>query len=254
MRAMSAREDAMKNARQIARAKQRKAGDRSSRLANALMKLAAPAVKKLDLEEDLREAVERARSVTALIARRRAERTLAGDLRRFDLAELAAKLARVHEAGNIDTQALHLAEEWRARLIAEGGTAAAEFPGGANPELMRMIAAAQRERDTGRPPGAARGLFRHVVEALKISSAEPSDGSAEADAAEADAAEADGLEQNDEVESNEDGDDDEDGDDEDGDDEDGDDEDGDDEDGDDQDGDDDAEPASNTSNATKKAE
>lgn len=184
MRAMSAREDAMKNARQIARAKQRKAGDRSTRLANTLMKLPAPAVKKLELEEDLREAVERARAVTALIARRRAERTLAGDLRRFDLAELAAKLAKVHEAGNIDTQVLHLAEQWRARLIEEGGTAAAAFPGGASAELLRLIAAAQRERDTGRPPGAARALFRQVMETLKAPRAE--DGDKASDAGEAD--------------------------------------------------------------------
>lgn len=207
MRAMSAREDAMKSARQISRAKQRKAGDRSSRLANALMKLPAPAVKKLELEEDLREAVDRARAVTALIARRRAERTLAGDLRRFDLVELAAKLAKVHEAGNVDTQLLHLAEQWRARLIAEGDTAAAAFPGGATPELMRLIAAAQRERDSGRPPGAARALFRFVAEELKATqAADAADGSTvEADAdSDEDEDEDDGEEHGDEEEDSDD--------------------------------------------------
>lgn len=181
MPAMSAREDAMKTARQIARAKQRKAGDRSTRLANALMKLSAPAVKKLDLEEDLREAIDRARSVTALIARRRAERTLAGDLRRFDLVELAAKLAKVHEASNLDTEILHLAEQWRTRLIEEGVAAAATFPGGATDVLARLVDAAKRERTTGRPPGAARALFRHLVEELK---APPADAAADADEAE----------------------------------------------------------------------
>jgi ribosome-associated protein len=187
MRAMSAREDAMKTARQIARAKQRKAGDRSTRLANALMKLSAPAVKKLDLEEDLREAVDRARAVTALIARRRAERTLAGDLRRFDLVELAAKLAKVQQASNLDTEVLHLAEQWRTRLIEEGIAAAATFPGGASDELARLIDAAKRERTTGRPPGAARVLFRYIVEALKAPTAEAAtDDDADAEDAEAD--------------------------------------------------------------------
>ena len=66
------------------------------------MKLSAPAVKKLELEEDLREAVDRARAVTTHIARRRAERTLAGDLRRFNLVALATQLAKVHEADNTD--------------------------------------------------------------------------------------------------------------------------------------------------------
>jgi len=50
------------------------------------MKLPAPALKTLELDEELRETSERARAVTAHIARRRAERTLAGKLRRFDQA------------------------------------------------------------------------------------------------------------------------------------------------------------------------
>jgi ribosome-associated protein len=165
---MSARDDGTKTARQIAREKQRKAGDRSTRLASALMKLSAPAVKRLELDEDLRDSVDRARAVTAHIARRRAERTLAGDLRRFDLVEIEAQIAKVHEAGNTNARQLHIAEQWRARLIEEGVAAAASFPGGAGEPLPRLIDAAKRERATGRPPGAARALFRHIVDVLKV--------------------------------------------------------------------------------------
>ena len=135
------------------------------------MELKAPALKRLELEEELREAIDRARSVTTLIARRRAERTLAGDLRRFDTAGLDDQLQKVHD-GNVDEQQFHLAEQWRAKLIAEGIGAAKTFPGGvpgADGELARMIDAAQKERDTGKPPGAARALFRFVAEALKVS-------------------------------------------------------------------------------------
>jgi ribosome-associated protein len=186
---MSARDDGTPSARQIARKKQRRAGDRSTRLANALMKLSAPALKKLALDEDLRDAVDRARAVTQHIARRRAERTLAGELRRFDLVELDAQLAKAHESGNTDVQQLHIAEQWRARMIEEGVGAAASFPGGASEPLSRLIDAAKRERATGRPPGAARALFRHIVEVLK---AQRPDAEANADAdADADA-EADG--------------------------------------------------------------
>ncbi len=48
-----------------------------------------------------------------------------------------------------------------------GVAAAATFPGGVDDELPRLIDAAQRERATGRPPGAARALFRHILETLK---------------------------------------------------------------------------------------
>src|SRR5437868_650356 len=166
---MATRDDD-RSARQIARGKQRKAGDRSARLANALMKLSAPAVKKLEIEEDLREALDRARMVTSMIARRRAERTLAGELRRFDLVELAEQLARVHESANADTRPLRAAEQWRARMLDEGPAAIAAFPGGGDEQLPRLIDAAQRERATGRPPGAARSLFRHLVTLLKSQS------------------------------------------------------------------------------------
>jgi ribosomal 50S subunit-associated protein YjgA (DUF615 family) len=164
-------EDDPRSNRQIARGKMRREGDRTARLARAFMELKAPALKRLELEEELREAIDRARSVTTLIARRRAERTLAGDLRRFDTAGLDEQLQKVHD-GNVDEQQFHLAEQWRAKLIAEGIGAAKTFPGGvpgADGELVRMIDAAQKERDTGKPPGAARALFRFVAEALKVS-------------------------------------------------------------------------------------
>jgi ribosomal 50S subunit-associated protein YjgA (DUF615 family) len=154
-----------RSARQIARSKQRRAGDRSARLANTVMKLGAAAVAKLEIEDDLRESIERARAVTSPIARRRAERTLAGDLRRFDLVELEQQLANL-ESNNVDVRQFHLAEQWRARLI-DDDAAFAEFPGGGDAELTRLIAAARQERSTGRPPGASRALFRHVATALK---------------------------------------------------------------------------------------
>jgi len=105
--------------------------------------------------------------VTALIARRRAERTLAGDLRKFDTADLEAKLEKVHD-GNVDEQQFHLAERWRTKLITDGIAAAKTFPGGETPELVRMIDAARKEKESGKPPGAGRALFRHVAEVLKV--------------------------------------------------------------------------------------
>ena len=164
---MSTRDDDTRSARQIARGEQREAGERSARLASALMKLPAPALAKLELDDDLRAAIARARAVTSQSARRRAERTLAGDLRRAELDVLERQLAAAGNAGAADARQLHLAEHWRAKLIDEGAAGAADFPGGFDDALARLIDAARRERDTGRPPGAARALFRHIVNVLK---------------------------------------------------------------------------------------
>ena len=163
---MSKRDDDDRTARQISRSKQRRAGDRSAALANQLMKLPDSTIKKLELDEDTTEAIDRARRVETHIARRRAERTLAGDLRRFDnLGEIEDQLARIEETGNANVRQFHLAEQWRTRLLE--GTAKVEEVPGADDELPRLLDAARRERDTGNPPGAARTLFRHIMKLLE---------------------------------------------------------------------------------------
>ena len=121
---------------------------------------------KAELDDELREAIERARAVPSHIARRRAERTLAGELRRRELGEIEAALAKVAEGANTDVRRFHLAEEWRAKLIEEGIAAAAQFPVPTDDELPRLVDAAQRERATGKPPGASRALFRHLMKLL----------------------------------------------------------------------------------------
>ena len=155
-----------RSARQRAKAESRDAGERSAKLANALMKVGGSVLGKLELDDELREDVDRARAVTSPIARRRAERALAGALRRADLADLETRLANVQATGNVDARRLHLAEQWRARMIEGGLPAAADFPGGTADPLPELIERARRERDTGKPPGAARALFRHIAAAL----------------------------------------------------------------------------------------
>ena len=172
-------DDRGESRRQIARRAQRAAGNQSARLAHVLMTLPASALRALGLNEELRAVVDRSRAVKPHVARRRAERNLAGELRRVDLADVEARIAKVQATGAAEPQKFRLAEEWRARLIEEGSAAAAEFPGGAAEPLPHLVAEAQRERETGRPRGAARALFRHIVAVL---GARPADAGAAGDA------------------------------------------------------------------------
>jgi ribosome-associated protein len=166
---MAPRDDESRRA--TARRERRDAGERSSRVARELMQLKETTLAKLPIDDELREEIGTARKVTSPIARRRAERELAGYLRSIDLDELEAYLINVDATSMADTRLFHAAEKWRARLIEEGTAAAAEFPGGSVEPLPKLIQNAQRERDTGKPPGAARALFRHVMDVLKAEKA-----------------------------------------------------------------------------------
>jgi ribosome-associated protein len=157
--------------RQLARRQRRTAGDRSAAAACTLMELTEAAVRGLGLDDDLREAVDRARAVTSHIARRREERRLAGALRQVDIDDVERRLSSVQEGGKADARQFQLAEAWRARLIEEGAPAAeAFFAGFARADraaLSKLIEEARRERTTGRPRGAAKALFRQVMAALR---------------------------------------------------------------------------------------
>lgn len=157
--------------RQGAQREKREAGDRSARVAHKLMDMNEAALSKLDVDEDLRAAIDNARKVTAAIARRRAERTLAGYLRGVDIADLQQRMANVEATGSADPRLFHSAERWRTRLIEEGSAAAEQFPGGNVAPLPTLIQNAKRERDTGKPQGAGRALFRHVMAVLKANGA-----------------------------------------------------------------------------------
>lgn len=153
--------------RQTAKREKREAGDRSARVARQLMDLSDATFARLDLDDDTRDEIATARKVSSPIARRRAERSLAGYLRGIDIADLQQRMANVEATGSADPRLFHAAERWRTRLIEEGSAAADEFPGGNVDPLPTLIQNARRERDTGKPPGAARALFRHVMSVLK---------------------------------------------------------------------------------------
>jgi ribosome-associated protein len=166
--------DSGESRRQISRRNQRNAGDQSAQVAHTLMAISASALAKLELDETLLAAAQRARKIKSMIARRREERALAGALRRVDLDALQKRLTSVQSTGVSDTRLLHEAERWRAQLIAEGDDAVPAFcvayPTADSHSLFPLIANAKKEQLTGRPPGAARALFRFVSGVLKDSS------------------------------------------------------------------------------------
>ena len=155
-------EEEPRSRRQIRREELRDLGERSSRLAADFMKMSEAVLVKLDLDEDTRDAIKQARATKSHIARRRAERQLAGDLRRLDIEAVEKKIEELRGSEDANARRFHEAERWRARFVAEGTSAIAAFPGGGDDKLRELIDAAQRSK-----PGSSKALFRYVAERLK---------------------------------------------------------------------------------------
>ena len=122
---------------------------------------------RLPIPDGLLEPIRHTRSITAQVAHKRELQHLAKRLRREDdptLEAIRAALEHDKAEARRETAALHRAEAWRERLIAEGDAALAELLG-VHPDLdhqhlRQLIRKAQRECAQDTPPHAQRELFR----------------------------------------------------------------------------------------------
>ncbi len=164
-------EDENISSRQEARRKVKEAGRRSAAAAHTLMQMPEMSLRRLDLDQGLREAFLAARAIHNRGARRREERRLAGVLRRGDLNEIEEQLSSQEQAGQADARLFQQVEAWRARLIEGDTTALAEFhqthPAQEPRTMDKMVHEARREQARGKPRGAKKALFRHIATLLK---------------------------------------------------------------------------------------
>lgn len=135
----------------------------------ALTKLSAEELARLELPDELREAVLEARRITKHEGLRRQIQYIGRIMRNLDdVAPIAAQLEALHAPSHRQTALFHRAEKWRADILADPNTIGqfvAEFPG-ADAEALRALAAkAAAERASEQPPKHFRQLF-HAINAV----------------------------------------------------------------------------------------
>jgi ribosome-associated protein len=141
-------------------------------LAHALAELSDAQLGRVPLPDDLRELVVASREVRQHIARKRQLAFLAKQLRRREdeLPPIRAALDHDKQAERTQTARLHRAEAWRERLLREGDDALTAFmadhPTADRQQLRTLVRRAQDEAARGKPPAAAREVFRVVRERL----------------------------------------------------------------------------------------
>jgi ribosome-associated protein len=135
-----------------------------------LTQLSRDQIARLDLPEELREAVLFAQQVTGHESRRRQLQYVGKLMRRVDADAIRAGVARVTGASRAAVTLMHRAEQWRDRLLADDTTLTdfvARHPEADVQWLRTTIRAARREHDTQRPPRHARELYRWLHACLE---------------------------------------------------------------------------------------
>ena len=125
---------------------------------------------KLDLPEDLREALVACRAIHARGGRKRQLQYIGKLMRAIDTSTIRQALEGLAGKDRAEAAELHRLERWRERLIAEGDSALAElldeYPMAERQSLRQLVMKARKEQDAGQAPAAARALFRALRELM----------------------------------------------------------------------------------------
>ncbi|HXF78793.1 MAG TPA: ribosome biogenesis factor YjgA [Usitatibacter sp.] len=135
---------------------------------SSLVKLSAEQLARLDLPEQLRDAVLACKGFTRHEAIRRQMQYIGRIMRKVDSAPILEQVARLESPTRRDTALFHAAEKWRQELLEQDDAVARfvqEFPE-ADPQRLRdLIDGARAEKRGTRPPRSSRELF-HVLNAI----------------------------------------------------------------------------------------
>ena len=135
-------------------------------LVRRLLTLSAGQLASLPLADDAREAIAAASRLQRQ-AQARQLRYAAGLVAQGDVDALHAALAALERPRQQDVRAFHEVEAWRARLLDGEDTVLdeilARYPHADRAALAELVQAARQETAAGRPPRAARQLFRHLA-------------------------------------------------------------------------------------------
>jgi len=133
-----------------------------------LVALSPELLARLDLPEEIREAVMECKRFTRHEAVRRQMQYIGRVMRDIDAGPIAAQLARMKAPTSRDTALFHAAEKWRKELIGDDQALARfvqEFPEADPHKLRGLVERAREDTRISKPPRSSRELF-HVLNAI----------------------------------------------------------------------------------------
>lgn len=137
-------------------------------LANQLIGLPAARLARVPLDDDVRIEIDRARNIRSHVARKRQLQFVAKLLRRSDAEPILEALEGFENEARQLNARHHRSEAWRDLLLSEGDRAVGSLLScrrDADAQAIRqLLRNARREAANGKPPAAARALFRLLRE------------------------------------------------------------------------------------------
>lgn len=140
------------------------------KLGETLVGLSSAELARMELPDDLREAIDLAQRLNQRGAHKRQLQYIGRLMREVDPEPIQRNLDRLRNRDAAQTAHFQRIERWRDRLLEEGDNALAElFDRYANLDrqhIRQMLRNAEKERATEKPPRAARELFRYLRDHL----------------------------------------------------------------------------------------
>lgn len=147
----------------LSRTKRKAAVEALQDLGGKLVELPRDKLDKLNLPENLLDAVIEARRITSNGAIRRQMQYIGRLMREVDTAHIVDQLQRWEGKHNAENARFHQLERWRERMLSDD-SAVAEFmqryPHTDSQQLRTLIRNSQREYAANKPPKSSRELFR----------------------------------------------------------------------------------------------
>ena len=134
----------------------------------SLVRLSAEQLARLEMPEELREAVLACKKFTKHEAIRRQMQYIGKVMRDIDSTPIMEQITRLEGPTRRDTALFHAAEKWRQELLEHDDAVARfvrEFPEADPHRLRKLIESAREEKRVSRPPRSWRELF-HVLNAI----------------------------------------------------------------------------------------
>ncbi len=136
-------------------------------LGERLVELKPEQIKRIGMPDELREAVLFARTMKKDEALRRQLQLIGSLMREIDPEPIQEAIEEIDSGSRFNVRAFQQVEAWRDELVRGDERAMdevlAQFPGAEHQQLRQLVQNARREKETGKPRGAARALFRRLM-------------------------------------------------------------------------------------------